>query len=377
MSNSQPQSNRIKFGISALLLVFVAIGCVPLYLGIQGIREAHESVSWPTVPGRITKSQMSVSTHEVRNRDRMQDRRVSNSYSASIVYEFELDGLTRLGSRISVVSDQFGDEAFAKTTLEKYPVGREVTVSYKPGQPEECVLEPGRWGGVGLLFLFAGGFILFPLVFLRAIWNSAPTNTDPHQATKGERQREGLEFRERFLEWEPGQRVHLHRDHLGLLSVIAGALIAGLILGAIFGLPLLFWLFSGRGLYFIAQIYAAVSLVLAIGGGIWYGLDNRRRDTLFDWGRETVRAQVGWFAREFTFDQVQELSLRIPQPKKPNPGSPTDTTTTYPARVLLVVASKRYTLLEVQCRREALRETQRRLRTIAEELAASLKVSVS
>lgn len=378
ITDSKPLSTRLKFGISAVLLVFIAIGCVPLYLGIQGIREAHESVSWPTVPGRITKSQLAVSTHEVRDRDRGQRRRTSNSYSAGLVYEFKLDdGLPRLGSRISVVSDQIGDEAYAKALLEKYPVGREVTVSYKPGQPEECVLEPGRWGGVGFQFLFAGAFIILPLGFLRIIWNPAAADTDPHRGTKAERQRFGLEFRERFLEWEPGNRIHLHRDHLGLISIVAGALVAGLILGAIIGLPLAMWLFSAKGTYFIAQIYAAVSLVLAIAGGIWFGLDNRRRDTMIDWGRETVRAQVGWSAREFTFDEIQELTLRIPDPKKPSPSNSTDTTATYAARILLIVRGKRYILLEVQCQRDELRRMRGRLRSIAEELAASLKVSVS
>jgi hypothetical protein len=118
-------------------------------------------------------------------------------------------------------------------------------------------------------------------------------------------------------------------------------------------------------------------MVIAVVGCVWLGISNRRRDTVIDWGRKTVRAQVGWFSREFTFDEVQELTLRITEPRKSDASADPSGTYTYPARVLLHVGGKRYTLLEVECRRSGVRETQRRLQKVAEELAVSLDVSVA
>lgn len=370
-----PSQSTAKFWATALLLVFIGIGCVPLWLGIQGVLEARASLSWPKIEGSITRSSVSVTTN--RSRDDNRRERISHSYSASIEYEFQVEGATLRGSRVTVVSDQFGDESYARAISEKYPVGAKVQVSYKPADPNECVLEPGRWAGSGLLFVFAGVFILLPLGFLRLIWQpSAIERADPHFKSKEQRHRFGLEFRERFLEWEPGNVIHLHRDHLGFVTVIGGALIAGLIAGLLFGLAPALWLFSGRGPFFIAQIYAGVSLVLAIGGGIWLGLDSRRRDTLIDWSRGTIRVQVGWSTREYPLDAIDELTVHVPKPVKVsrNAGEAEKKTT---ARIFLTVGRKRYVLLETEFHPDALRHTQSKLANVTEQLAGDLRVSWS
>lgn len=372
---TRPSERKTKFWVTALLLVVIGIGCVPLWMGIQGYLEAQASLSWPKVEGSITRSSVSVTTNRSRNDNNRE--RISHSYSASIEYEFQVEGKTLRGSRVTVLSDQIGSESHAQAICEKYPVGAKVQVSYKPADPNECVLEPGRWSGSGLLFVFAGVFILLPLGILRLIWQpNAIRKADPHFKTKEQRQRFGLEFRERFLEWEPGNLIHLHRDHVGVVSVIGGALIAGLIAGLLFGLAPALWFFSSRGPFFIAQIYAGVSLVLAIGGGIWLGLDSRRRDTLIDWNRGTIRVQVGWSAREYPLDAIHELTLHVPTPVKvsKDAGEAEKKTT---ARLFVTVGRKRYVLLETEFHPDALRHTQSKLANVTEQLANDLKVSWS
>ena len=374
-TGTMPSEGKAKFWATALLLVFIGIGCVPLWLSIQGVLEARSSLSWPKVEGSITRSGVSMTTN--RSRDDHNRERISHSYSASIEYEFQVEGKTLRGSRVTVVSDQVGDEAYARTISEKYPVGAKVSVSYNPADPDECVLEPGRWAGSGLLFVFAGGFILLPLGFLRLIWQpNAIQRADPHFKTREQRQRFGLEFRERFLEWQPGNVIHLHRDHLGFVTVLGGALIAGLIAGLLFGLAPALWLFSGRGPVFIGQIYAGVSLVLAIVGSIWLGLDSRRRDTLIDWNRGTVRVQVGWFAREYPLDALHELTLHVPKPiRVSNDAGEAEKKTT--ARLFLQLGRKRYVMLETEFHQDAHQHTQRALANVTEQLANDLKVSWS
>lgn len=319
------------------------------------------------VPGKITSSGVKHTTSTHRDRDRNNRERTSHSYSAQIEYEFEIDGIKHTGSRITIVREQIGDQAQANVISEKYALGTEVIVSYKPDDPTESVLEPGRWGGTVFMFGFATAFILLPLGFLRIIWQPGAVSTDLHPHTKAERQRFGLEFRERFIEWEPGNLIHLHRDHLGFVKVMAGAAIAGLIGGAIFGAAPAFYFFSARGNVFVFQIYLAVSSILAFVGAVWLGLDNRRRDTVIDWGRETVRAQVGWFASEYTFDEIRDVTLQIPQPAKLDKNNSDGVTKTYAARVRLRVGGKNYIVLEIECDRDDLKRARANLQPIAQQ----------
>ena len=376
-----------RLGGTALMVVLIGLGCVPLYFGVLGAREAWESTGWPTVPGRVIKSDMRVETSKTSSR-RFRGRGrigggISETYHADLEYEFVVDGVTHRGTRIAVVSEEAGDKDYTETLLKKYPVAREVTVSYKPGNPDQSVLEAGRLGMVVFFLFLAGLLILVPLMILPAIWSRNDAETDPQALTREQRQRFDLVFRERFLEWELGQRIHLHRDHLRLPTVVVKAVGLGLILGAFLGIPLAFWLFSGNDLIVIAEFYLGVSLVLALIAGISIGLDGSRRDTVIDWGRGTIRVQVGWFAHEYTLDEIQKLALQVSEPRHlaANKSNRSDKSsgpqTTYPARIVLHVRSQRYILLEVACKPAAIHKTRGRLQDVAQELASSLNVSVA
>ena len=116
--------------------------------------------------------------------------------------------------------------------------------------------------------------------------------------------------------------------------------------------------------------------MLAIVGSIWLGLDSRRRDTLIDWNRGTVRVQVGWSAREYPLDALHELTLHVPKPVKvsKDAGEAEKKTT---ARLFLQIGRKRYVLLETEFHQDAHRHTQSKLANVTEQLAGELKVSWS
>ncbi|MDA1166460.1 MAG: DUF3592 domain-containing protein [Planctomycetota bacterium] len=374
--DSKSHSARTRFCISALLLVFIGIGCIPLTWAVQGMREAGASLTWPTVPGKITKSQVGVTT--TRNRQSTNYDRVSRDYSAEIEYEFEAEGATYHGSRVAVVSDQFGGEAFARETCEKYQLNQAVTVSYKPGDPSECLLEPGRWGGIGFQLAFAGAFIFVPLLLLKAMW-TPDTKADP------ERSRFGLVFRERFLEWEPGNVIHLHRDRAGFLVVVIGAVIGGLAIGLIISLLPAVGLLAFRdslpkfitqhGIWFIANFYAAVSLVSAIGILIWALFDGRGRDTQIDWNRGSFRGRVGWSTRECELEQIHSLTLKLPQPSAPSKNSNASAghEAKYAAKLIINVAGRKYVLLESEFEGPHRKIVRRILIPVIEELSEKLK----
>lgn len=162
-------SKRLRLLLTVVSLLFFCGGCLSGVMAYRGIVEAQQSLQWPTTPGRIVRSGVDVSVHRDRSQDRDRRNRETRSYSAAIAYEFEVNGQKVKGSRIAVISDQFGSKAWAETTSNKFPTGTEVCVSYNPTQPEQCVLEPGRWGGAGYFLVLAGVLGLFPPLVLKGI----------------------------------------------------------------------------------------------------------------------------------------------------------------------------------------------------------------
>lgn len=360
--------------LTFVLLLFFGGGCIAGVMAYRGITEAQRSLQWPTTPGRIVRSGVDVSVHRDRSRDRDRRDRETRSYSAQIEYEFEVEGKTFHGARLTVVSDQFGSKAWAEATVRKFPVGTDVTVSYNPVKPEQCVLEPGRWGGAGFLLILAGVFGLFPLLLLKAIWSTKPVQSGIHPETRNQRILQGFEFRERILSWEPGQLVHLQRDSISLLSVIGGALIAGLFLGLLFGLVPALVFFSGRGPIFIGQFYLAASLASALVCAVWLWLDNRPRETRIDWSAQSVHLAVGSSLCDVFFSDVQELNVSMPKPQKPSAGSAGQPPQKHAARINMVVNGKSYIILETECPASAIRAFRSKLTSIARQLAVPMNV---
>ena len=378
ITDSTAHSSRTRIGISTLLLLFIGAGSVPLTWAVQGIREAGASLTWPTAPGKITRSEVGVTT--TRTRQRANFDRTSRSYAAEIEYEFEAEGTTWHGSRVAVESIEFGDESAARAACEKYSLHKAVTVSYQPGNPGECVLEPGKWGGIGFQLSFAAVFILVPLLLLKAIWTSA---TKGHDA---ERTRNGLVFRERFIEWEPGQLIHVRRDRAGFLVVLIGAIVGGLTLGLLVSLFPTVGLLAFRdsvprivarnGIWFIANIFAAASVVSALGVLVWGLLDGRGRETEIDWARGSFRGRIGWGTYECAIDQIGSLTLSLPAVNVPpvNSGSSVGHESKYAARLVVHVAGRKFILLETEFAGQNRKIVRKQLLPLIEQLSSELKV---
>lgn len=358
--------------LSLVCLVLFTVGAVSGVWAYQAIREARQSVQWPTAPGRITHSGVDVSvTRERANGTR--ERRETSSYNARIAYEYSVAGKTYTGERIAVVSDQFGSYDWAEATTERFPVGEEVTVSYHPEHPDQCVLEPGRWGGAGLMLVVAGVFGTFPLLGLKALWSNKPVPTGLHPETRPQRILDGCEFRERILTWEPGRLVHLQRDSIGWLSLIGGAVVAGLIVGLLFGLVPALYFFAGRGPIFIGQFYLGASLILALISGVWLWQDTRFRETRIDWESRRVLLKVGSRSREVSFSDVAQVAVSAPQPPK-EPSSAGQPPKTLAVRVHLNVRGKAFLILESECPSSALSWTRKKLSSLARQLAIAMEV---
>jgi len=156
-----------------VLAACVALGAPATLFGVRQLVTAMASSGWPTAQGRVLSSKV----HE--------SRRGGSSgtvYSASVKYEFTGDGKIVHGTRIGYGDFSSGIRSFAQDGVDRYPEGRKVTVSYKPGSPGECLLEPGirprSWG--------LAAFGLFFLTFGVYGWSSMRSKARKRMAAKAE-----------------------------------------------------------------------------------------------------------------------------------------------------------------------------------------------
>ncbi len=89
-----------------------------------------------------------------------------------MTYEYIVEGIPFEGDRIFFGKAGSGDRSTEEKIVWRYPAGKSVHVYYKPGNPEVCVLEPGKTGKSKLLIIFGMIFLLAGLflVVTRNLW---------------------------------------------------------------------------------------------------------------------------------------------------------------------------------------------------------------
>jgi hypothetical protein len=168
MSSSSKQiSPGMKFFFMRIFpLIFIVVGAGTAFFGIRGLIRANASDDWPSIQGKVVES--SVERHSSSG-----NKGNRSTYHAEILYEFEVDGKTYNGERIAYGDYGSSNPSHARQLVNRYPKGKEITVYYMPGNPEECLLEKGvkaqSWflPGFGLLFLTVG--ILIALYLPKAL----------------------------------------------------------------------------------------------------------------------------------------------------------------------------------------------------------------
>lgn len=139
-------------------LVFLVTGAVIAFFGIRGLVRANASVGWPSTEGRIVESSVGSKTSSGSNRSGI-------TYHAEILYEFTVDGTLFQGNRVAYGDYGSSNISHARSIVNHYPEGKEITVHYMPGNPEESLLEPGvqaqAWlmPAFGLIFFVAGSLV--------------------------------------------------------------------------------------------------------------------------------------------------------------------------------------------------------------------------
>jgi len=148
-----------------LLFALVPVG-ITLLVAREKLGRIRQAASWQSAPGKVIESQIS---------DSIPDSTIRNELFENmprVRYAFAADGRNFVGERISFGDDTGG--ANTQATLARYPVGREVTVYFNPGDPEDCVLE--REAPKGLLggCLGIAAFAIVAVAIIVAAAGAAP-----------------------------------------------------------------------------------------------------------------------------------------------------------------------------------------------------------
>lgn len=144
----------------------LVIGGFITMLGWRDISRAKASANWPNVQGEITESKVDIRIMDVpSNQHHSRPNRSNESlpaHFATIRYEYTVDGTVFKGGRVAFGDHGSSNPAHADEIVNKYPIGKSVTVYYRPDNPQESLLEPGlkrqSWliFSVGISFIFVG-----------------------------------------------------------------------------------------------------------------------------------------------------------------------------------------------------------------------------
>ncbi len=122
-------------GLLAAALVWIYVQDIP----IRSWVETSGRIVTSTSAARDVRKQEFRTTGESSDTDFITSETIETKNFADVHYEFSVAGKTYSGSRIDLSVDS-GNFHVAET-LARYPVGKIVSVFYKPTNPNECILE--------------------------------------------------------------------------------------------------------------------------------------------------------------------------------------------------------------------------------------------
>lgn len=152
-------------GIRIFSSVFILFGGAILNSGVKTMFTANTSKNWQTIEGKIISSTV----------DSKRGRKGGMTYHAEVLYEYTVNGQTQSSHDIAFGSYGSSDPSHARSIVNKYPAGSQVTVHYSPSNPAKAVLEVGISGqtyfvpAFGAVFFCAGlaMFIFAPAAIQR------------------------------------------------------------------------------------------------------------------------------------------------------------------------------------------------------------------
>ena len=150
-------------------VIFGIAGACLVLLGLWELRKLRASMSWPQVTGTIVFAGL---------KERLTDGEDGlnrNWYTPRVQYQYVVDGVTLVGSRIAHLRRGYARPRKAQAELALYTIGSPVVVYFNPRKPADAVLV--RKAPRANVILCAGIIIL--LAVLAAALPAGPVRARP------------------------------------------------------------------------------------------------------------------------------------------------------------------------------------------------------
>ena len=135
---------------------FIVAGLVAVGVGVWLLAKSLRAEHWPVTGGTIQSAEMK--SHSGNGH--------GTAYSAEVTYSYQVAGTTYTGGKVAI-GQMSASADYARGILNRYPVGKQVSVHYSPGDPSDAVLETGLHGGLWICLGVGTAFALFGLMFLQ------------------------------------------------------------------------------------------------------------------------------------------------------------------------------------------------------------------
>lgn len=178
------QNNDLPGWLALFPLLFLLVGLILVAIGARQLYQGRQSETWPTVTGRIAIA--ALGKHIDRDND---NSTVSTTYRADISYDYLVEDVAYVNGDVHFGAMSSSDPSVARRLLQRYPVGKQVTVYYNPARPQQAVLEPGIQGStwvlpaLGLIFSVVGSGFTWGV--LRVLKQTGGDNQAPNSAKLG------------------------------------------------------------------------------------------------------------------------------------------------------------------------------------------------
>lgn len=147
---------RSCFGLVGFASIFLLLGVGLAWWGWTIVQDARASAAWPTVEGRVTRSEV----------DESSDADGGDSYSPEVTYTYQVDDQAYENSTIKFGENSYSSRRRAEAIVANYPVGERVTVSYDPNAPGRSVLEPGVTAGSFIVMGVGAVFVVVSVLIV-------------------------------------------------------------------------------------------------------------------------------------------------------------------------------------------------------------------
>jgi uncharacterized protein (TIGR03435 family) len=143
-------------GAQLFCSLFIVIGLVVVGVGVWLLTKSLRAEHWPVTDGIVQSAEMKSQT----------GNHGSTTYSAEVTYTYQVAGATYTAGKVAI-GQMSSSVDYAQGILNRYPVGKKVSVHYSPDDPSDAVLETGIHGGMWICLGVGTAFTLFGIMFLQ------------------------------------------------------------------------------------------------------------------------------------------------------------------------------------------------------------------